>query len=170
MLIFELGNSCFKKEKAMNRQRRSAFTLLEILLVVAILVVLAAVAVPNLIKFFNKGKVGTAETAVKSAIPSALKFFAMESYPNTVNGYPTTEQGLGALVDPPDGVDESKKSNWPYLENGKQGLTDPWGNPYQYKCPGEHNTDSYDLWSFGPDGPNGKEEDDVINWSKDEAK
>jgi general secretion pathway protein G len=75
--------------------------------------------------------------------------------------YPTTEEGLKVLVEPPSGGD--KKWRGPYV---KQIRSDPWGNPYQYKCPGMHHTSSFDLWSRGADGADGGEGQgaDIGNW------
>ena len=72
--------------------------------------------------------------------------------------YPTTEEGIRALVEQP-----ADLTGWmgPYLRRGVP--KDPWGNPYVYQCPGEHNTDGYDLYSHGPDGQEGG--DDIDNWS-----
>ncbi len=74
--------------------------------------------------------------------------------------YPTTEEGLRALIEAPAGV-----NGWhgPYLKRNTV-QNDPWGRPYVYVCPGSHNTNGYDLHSFGPDGQDGTE-DDIDNWS-----
>jgi type II secretion system protein G len=86
---------------------------------------------------------------------------ALQAYKNDVGQYPTTAQGLQALISKPDGVRGWKG---PYLTN-KGMLMDPWGNPYQYACPSTHGqpTSQYDCWSFGPDGQNGTA-DDIGNW------
>jgi general secretion pathway protein G len=80
--------------------------------------------------------------------------------------YPTTAEGLAALVTPPSGLTSWKG---PYIGGGGPGYhggvpNDPWGNPYVYVCPRKHNPESYDLHSFGPDGKDGTE-DDITNWS-----
>ena len=75
--------------------------------------------------------------------------------------YPTTSEGLDALLYPMDDVDPSK-GKWPYIDRSAVKF-DPWGNPYQYKCPGQRNPTGYDLWSHGPDmKPNTA--DDIGNW------
>lgn len=90
------------------------------------------------------------------SMKSPLNYFELDH-----GRYPATMEGLGALVEPPDGVDVSKGS-WPYIDSNTL-KSDPWGVPYQYMCPGQHNPDSYDLWSLGPDGiPNSG--DEIGNW------
>jgi general secretion pathway protein G len=82
---------------------------------------------------------------------------ALDTYETDVGAYPTSDQGLQALVEAPKGV-----PNWrgPYV---KQIPVDPWGNPYVYVIPGKHNRRAFDLWSNGPDGIQGTA-DDVDNW------
>jgi len=130
---------------------------LELLVVVIILGLLAALVGPRLI-----GRVGRAKTEIaKSQI--ALLESALDQYRLDMGYYPSTEEGLEALISPPS--DEEKKRNWrgPYLKKKKIPL-DPWGRPYQYRCPGEHG--EYDLWSYGADGqPGGEGENaDITNW------
>ena len=74
-----------------------------------------------------------------------------------VGNYPSTEEGLEALTKKP----SDDATNWqgPYV---KRLSDDPWGNPYQYAFPGEQNPDTYDIWSWGPDGQ--ESEDDIGNW------
>jgi general secretion pathway protein G len=81
------------------------------------------------------------------------------SYRMHVGNYPSTAEGLAALVNRPEG-----NTRWrgPYLERSSQ-LMDPWGNPFQYRFPGERNPGSYDVWSNGPDGLPGTA-DDIGNW------
>lgn len=130
---------------------------MELLVVVIILGLLAALVGPRLI-----GRVGRAKTEIaKSQI--ALLESALDQYRLDMGYYPSTEEGLEALISPPS--DEEKKRNWrgPYLKKKKIPL-DPWGRPYQYRCPGEHG--EYDLWSYGADGqPGGEGENaDITNW------
>jgi len=83
--------------------------------------------------------------------------------------FPTTEEGLNGLLTKPE--DEAEGKNWhgPYLDvDPDTGLRDPWGQAYQFRCPGENNEGSYDLWSTGPDKEDGTE-DDITNWSSEEG-
>ncbi len=140
-----------------KREKTSGFTLLELLVVLIILGLLAALVGPRLI-----GKVGKAKREIaKSQI--ALLESALDQYRLDVGRYPTTEEGLEALINPP--ADEELRAKWqgPYLKKRKI-PKDPWGHPYQYRCPGEHG--DYDLWSYGADGqPGGSGENaDITNW------
>jgi len=134
-------------------RRLAAFTLLELLVVVAIIGLLAGYVGP---KYF--GQLGKAETKAARAQIDALEK-ALDQYRLDVGRYPTTEQGLNALVNQPGGV-----SKWagPYLKKGLP--LDPWDKPYLYKSPGEHG--EVDIFSYGRDGtPGGSGEDaDITNW------
>jgi general secretion pathway protein G len=132
--------------------RRRAFTLIELMLVMVILAILAAVVIPKLSGRTEQARLAAAKTDI-SSIESALDTFEID------NGrYPTTDEGLAALTVAPNGL-----ANWhgPYVK--KMVTNDPWGNPYQYRCPETQSTAGYDLYSFGPDGREGG--DDVTNWS-----
>ena len=133
---------------------RAGFTLVELLLVMVILGVLAAIVLP---KFAGRGEQAR-ETAARTQIVNfgtALSAFEVD------NGfYPRGKDGLQSLLQKPNDA-----PNWrgPYLEE-KGGIpNDPWGRPYIYECPGKHNVNSYDLSSSGFDGRDGTE-DDVTNW------
>src|SRR5438876_110920 len=141
----------------MNRRimknARSAFTLIELLLVMVILVVLAAVVVPKFTSRSEQARVTAATTDI-SNLETALDAFEVD------NGrYPSNEEGLAALVSPPAGL-----QNWhgPYIKRGVP--NDPWGAPYVYRFPGSHNASGYDLLSMGADGREGN--DDITNWTK----
>jgi general secretion pathway protein G len=123
-----------------NRCR--GFTLLEVLVVIVIIGLLAGIVAPRIIGHLSESK-STAARAQISAFEKALDSFRLE-----VGSYPTTEQGLAALVTRPDGV---AKWNGPYLR--KEIPLDPWGRPYQYKFPGERR--DFDLLSLGHDGQPG---------------
>lgn len=129
------------------------FTLLELLVVVAIIGLLAGYVGP---RYF--GQIGKAETKAARAQIDALEK-ALDHYRLDVGRYPTTEQGLAALNSKPSGVN---KWAGPYLK--KEIPLDPWGRAYLYKAPGEHG--DVDLYSYGRDGrPGGSGEDaDVTNW------
>lgn len=138
----------------------SGFTLIEIMVVVVILSILALYVGPKIIGRPQEARINAAIMQIKS-IETALKMYKLD------NGeYPSTEQGLEALVQSPE-VGQLA-SNWKkggYLEKGKV-PKDPWGNDYIYLAPGAHNTNDFDLLSYGPDGqPGGEEENaDINNW------
>jgi general secretion pathway protein G len=123
------------------RKNQSAFTLLEIMIVVSIIVILLGLAISRIGNPTGFAK-QTAVRADVQAIGTQLKLY------ESMNGfYPTTEQGLQALVTQPD--TEPKPSRWYQLF--KDVPKDPWQNPYIYRCPGIKNPTSYDLFSAGPD-------------------
>lgn len=136
-----------------RRLSTGGFTLVELLLVLVILAVLAAVVVP---KFTNRSEQARV-TAAKTDI-SALEV-ALDAYEIDVGRFPTSDEGLRALVEALGSV-----QNWrgPYIKKGVP--VDPWGHPYVYRAPGQHNISGYDLYSFGPDGREGT--DDIDNWTQ----
>lgn len=136
---------------------RRAFTFIEIMFVVVIIGVLLAVAVPKLTGQSQKAKIKATELAIRN-VGVALKRYEME-----VGSFPTTSQGLMALIEKPSTVAEGEWGG-PYLDDETE-PKDSWGKKLNYRSPGEHKKD-YDLWSNGPDGQEGND-DDVVNWSKD---
>ena len=129
------------------------FTLLELLVVMVIIGLLAGFVAP---RYF--GQIGKSEVKVARAQLDALEK-ALDQYRLDTGRYPSTEQGLGALVERPG--DEAKWAG-PYLR--KSVPLDPWGKPYLYRFPGEHG--DFDVVSLGRDGqPGGSGEDqDIVNW------
>lgn len=136
-------------------KRQHGFTLIEIMVVVVILGILAATIIPQFIGTTQDAKVGAAKAHI-AVLESALEQFNVN-----MDRYPTTDEGLKALVEPVEGG--SAKWRGPYV---KQLRADPWGNPYQYRRPGVHKTGGYDLWSRGADSADGGEGDaaDIGNW------
>jgi len=136
----------------MERPVRAAFTLIELLLVLVILGILAAIVVPK----FS----GRTEQARMTAAQSQVSTFgtALDSFEVDVGYYPKGRNGLNDLV-----VQPRDAQSWrgPYMKN--EIPKDPWGNDYVYECPGKNNPSSYDLISMGPDGRAGSE-DDVTNF------
>lgn len=140
-------------------RRRRGFTLLEILLVVGLLALLASFAIPALVGQGEKAK----EKMVLAAISSNGTIMqAIELYKFDTGRFP---EDLKGLVDKPSSDDVAKKWNGPYLKDAA-GLKDPWDSDYNYKSPGTHNEKGVDLWSVGPDGRDGTE-DDIVNWKTD---
>ena len=131
--------------------RNGGFTLIELLLVLVILAVLAAVVVPKFTGRTEQARVAAAKADI-AAIDLQLDAFEVDA-----GRYPSTEEGLNALMNPPTTV---KAWHGPYL---KKPAIDPWGRPYVYRYPGQINTAGADLFSFGPDGNEGGG-DDVGNW------
>jgi len=135
--------------------RRRGFTLIELMIVVVIIVALASMVVPRLSGRTEQAKRAVAKADIGSNISMALKLYELDN-----GNFPTTEQGLNALVSAPSSSPVPNNWNGPYLENVP---TDPWGNAYRYKCPGSHNKTTYDLYSTGKDGLE-ESDDDITNW------
>lgn len=137
------------------RKRPGGFTLIELLVVLVILGLLAGLVGPQVMKYLGTSKTKTAQLQIKD-LGAALDLFRLE-----VGRYPSTEEGLTALVEPPQGTDS--RWNGPYLK--KRTLPkDPWGFDYHYHFPGEQ--DIYDLYSLGADNAQGgsKEDADILGW------
>lgn len=132
---------------------RRAFTLIELMLVVIIIGILSAMVVPRLAGRSEQARIQAAKADINSSLPLALDLYEMD-----IGKYPESLDYL--RVRPPG----SEAQNWrgPYL---KKKPLDPWGRPYMYKSPGEHNTESYDLYSTGSDGQ-ANTADDVVNWGE----
>lgn len=135
--------------------RKKAFTLIELLLVLVILAALASIVVPKFTKRSKQAKVTAAITDIAN-IEVALDAFEIDT-----SRYPTNSEGIKALIEQPSNTDEWKG---PYLKKGVP--KDPWGNEYIYKQPGQHNDTGYDLYSLGPDGQQGTD-DDITNWTEE---
>lgn len=138
-----------------SNDRQSGFTLIEIMVVMVILGLLVAVVAPNILGRGEEARIGVAKTQIRN-ISNALDLYKLDNF-----NYPSTDQGLEALVSQPSGSPEAK--NW-----NKNGYlpsvpVDPWKTEYQYVSPGSQGP--YDLYSFGPDGREGGSDggEDITN-------
>ncbi|HPD45893.1 MAG TPA: type II secretion system major pseudopilin GspG [Anaerohalosphaeraceae bacterium] len=136
-------------------RRRAGFTLIELLLVLVILAALAAIVTPKFAKRSEQARITSASTQI-SQFEVALDAFEID-----VGRYPTTSEGLEALVKKP-----ANAEGWQQAYLKRDVPLDPWGNEYIYRYPGQYNEDGYDLYSYGPDGKQGGG-DDITNWSED---
>ncbi len=134
-----------------------AFTIIEMLVVVAIIGLLAGLFITNTDKIFGRGQEVVAKVFVRDSLKTSLVRYKID-----MGGYPTTAEGLQALITAPkNGTDRWRG---PYAElSGNQLPLDPWGEPYKYLNPGTRNKGTYDLLSMGPDKTEGTE-DDIGNW------
>lgn len=142
--------------KSIGKRAHAGFSLIEILVVVVIIGILAAVVVPRVMDEPDRARVTKARQDVQ-ALVTALNMYKLDNF-----NYPSTEQGLEALARPPSG--QPPAPNW--KQGGYVGKlpTDPWGNTYQYLNPGVHA--EIDVWSFGANGSPGGEgiNAEIGNW------
>jgi general secretion pathway protein G len=139
-----------------STHRNSGFSLLEILIAIALVALLASVALNQLTGIFGDNQEEAARLFVTSNSELALTRYRLD-----VGNFPTTEQGLGALMKAPAGKEQRWKG--PYF---KESPVDPWGQSYQYRYPGSRNVSgsrSFDIWSLGADGV--ESGDDIGNWT-----
>jgi general secretion pathway protein G len=140
-----------------GRMRRAAtrgFTLIEVLLVLIILVVIGSIVAPQMFGAKEKADIKAATAQV------GLLRDAMRLYWLNMGKYPAS---LDDLTTKPSDAKEAEKWGHSYLLDKLP--PDPWDNPYEYANPGKHNTEEFDVWSNGPDGQSGTD-DDIGNWSK----
>jgi general secretion pathway protein G len=134
--------------KYLNIRKQSGFTLLELLVVLGIIAMLAGLVGPQVMKHMGESKVKAAKVQIEDLAQT------LDMYKLDVGSYPTSEQGLNALIESPDGA---QRWNGPYLRKSKVPL-DPWNNEYKYSSPGEHG--KFDIVSMGADGSEGGEGED----------
>ena len=129
------------------------FTLVELMLVVLIIGILVAMVAPRLTGKSQQARIAASQADINAHLSTALDLFELG-----VGRFPTTQEGLAALRTAPSGA-----TGWkgPYLKRDVP--KDPWGRKYAYRSPGQHNREDYDLFSYGPDGVEGGD-DDVTNW------
>jgi general secretion pathway protein G len=141
------------------RRRDTGFTLIEIMAVVVIMGMLMATLAVGIAAQIDKARINTTKVKL-TRLEQALEFYQMDNA-----RFPTTDQGLEALVRKPTTPPEPRS----YTPGGylkEDGLVDPWGQTFQYRIPGTNNPHSFDLWSLGPDGVEGG--DDIANWTTSE--
>jgi general secretion pathway protein G len=140
-----------------TRSRDAGFSLLELMVVVVILSILALVIVPRVIDRPDQARAARAQSDI-AAISSAVNLYRLDNF-----RYPTTEQGLAALVNRPSAPPEAP--NWAQGGYMDRLPTDPWGQPYQYLAPGVHG--DFDIFTYGADGvPGGAGADaDIGSWT-----
>ena len=141
------------QSQSMIQQSQRGFTLIEIMVVIVILGILAAMVVPKIMSRPEEARIIKAKQDIR-ALETALDLYKLDNF-----NYPTTEQGLEALVTPPTTPPEPKR----YREEAylKKVPMDPWQNPYQFLNPGEHGP--IDIFSLGPDQQ--LSDDDIGNWN-----
>jgi general secretion pathway protein G len=140
--------------KGKTKQRARGFTLIELLVVLVILGLLGSIVGPRVMKYLSKAKADSARLQIQD-FAATLDHYKLE-----LGRYPTTDEGLKALVEQP-----SNAEGWsgPYLKK-KEVPKDPWGNEYSYRFPGQHG--EFDLYSLGADNAEGGdgENKDVASW------
>ena len=136
-----------------QRMQRTGFTLMEVLLVLTILVVLASMVIGAF--------VGTSERAYQDAAKGEVGIFksAVNLYKFHTKNYPAN---LADLMNKPSDSKLAERWAGPYVESSSA-LLDPWDQEYHFAAPGKHNQETFDVWSVGPDGQDGND-DDIGNW------
>ena len=148
-----------QRRHGLKRNARLGFTLIEVLLVLAILGVIAAMVVPQLLGRQRQANIDATKLSI-SGVEQALEIYATDHS----GDFPTTGDGLESLLTAPN---NDEKWHGPYLKESKSLPVDAWGRPLQYEYPGQHNTDGSkaDISSGGPDKAFGTA-DDITNWTK----
>ena len=141
------------RRSSFRRTLERGFTLVEMLVVISIIALIMALVGPRVLNFLGESKVKAAKIQIAS-LESALDLYALDT-----GQYPSSSEGLDALMHRPGGV-----TSWsgPYLK-GNEVPNDPWGRPYIYRSPGEHGP--YDIVSYGPKGQEGGAAE-INSWSR----
>ncbi len=144
--------------KRFKQKGHAGFTLIELLVVIVIIGILASVVGPRFFGKTDQAKVGAAKAQIENFC------VALDSYELDTGDYPTTQQGLSALISKPTTPPIPRKWNGPYLRK-KEVPLDPWENPYVYTYPAKNGPD-FDLLSYGKDGKSGGSGDnaEITNW------
>ena len=141
----------------MRPSLQRGFTLIEIILALAIVGLLAGLLITNTDKIFGQSQDVVARVFVRDSLKTSLVRYKID-----LGSYPSTAEGLEALISAP--ANTGNRWRGPYIDiNGNTMPLDPWGENYGYRSPGTKNTSSYDLFSKGPDKTEGTE-DDIGNW------
>lgn len=150
-----IASSLAGRARPLRKSNDDGFTLVELMVVIVIIGLLAAVVAFNVLPMGDKARVEKAKADI-STIDQALEMFKLQNL-----HYPNTSEGLQALVSPPMSADPSRYQVGGYL---KKLPNDPWGHPYQYASPGQHG--EVDVWSWGADGKQGGEgiDADIGSW------
>ena len=144
-----------RRPETRQARRRQGFTLIEIMAVVVIMGMLMATLAVGIAGQLRNAERKNAKAQI-TRIEQALEFYRLDN-----RRFPTTDQGLDALVAKPSAPPEPLDYN-PAGYIKRDALVDPWGQPFQYRVPGDHNPYTFDIWSLGPDGVEGG--DDIQNW------
>jgi general secretion pathway protein G len=161
----EGGAAGAQRAEGERRVASAGFTLIEIMAVVVIIGLLMAIVGNAIVGNLAKARITTTKAQIQS-LEAAITTYQMD------NGrFPTTEQGLRSLIEKPTGAPEPYAWRPGGYLSKRELPRDAWNGEYQYASPGEHNPDSFDLWSLGRDGkPGGAEEDgDIGNWAVEKA-
>src|SRR3954470_10852153 len=145
-----------QRKRNLKLRGERGFTLVELLVVITIIALIMGIVGPRVLNYLTESKAKAARIQIES-FSSALDLFFLDT-----GRYPNSSEGLAALVQRPGGINSW---NGPYLKGG-QVPSDPWGNPYVYRSPGQHGT--YDIVSYGADGTEGGtgSGQDITSWQR----